>query len=83
MAKIRVGCYELVAHPPCDEVSKSYGVRYRTCHVWSAFNIDHRVVGKYWLEHTLAARPSKDKLRESDRPDSTPKLLSAQIEKAA
>jgi hypothetical protein len=50
MGKVRVGYHELVAHPPCDEVSKSYRVRYRTCHIWTASNIDYRIVVQYWLK---------------------------------
>jgi hypothetical protein len=40
-------------------------------------------VVQYWLERTLAAKLSKDKPVKSDMPDNTPKLLPAQIEKAA
>ncbi len=83
MGRVRVGCSELVAHPPCDEVSKSYRVRYRTCYCWTAFNIDYDFVVQYWLERTLAAKLDKDKPRKLDAPGSTPKLSPAQIEKAA
>ena len=61
----------------------SDGVRYRTCYCWTAFNIDYRVVVEYWLEHTLVAQFGKQESRELDTPDSTPKPLPRQIEKAA
>ena len=61
----------------------SDGVRYRTCHVWSAFNIDHRLVVQYWLEHTLAAKLSEDKPIKPEALDNAPTLLPARIEKAA
>jgi len=60
MGKVQLGCYELVALPPRDEVSKSYRVRYRTCHIWTASNIDYRIAVQFWLEHTRAAKFSID-----------------------
>ncbi len=61
----------------------SDGVRYRTCYVWTASNIDYRVVVRYWLEQRRAAQFSSAKSHELDTPNNILNLLPAQIEKVA
>jgi hypothetical protein len=61
----------------------SDGVRYRTCHIWTASNIDYRIVVQYWLEHARAAKFSTDKPHKIDTSNNIFNLLPAQIEKVA
>ncbi len=59
----------------------SDGVRYRTCCVWTASNIDYHIVVQYWLEQKRAAQFRIDKPHKSDTPNSIVNLLPAQMEK--
>ncbi len=67
----------------CVIKSGSDGVRYRTCYVWTASNIDYRIVVQYWLEQKRAAQFSSAKPHELGTPYNVRALLPAQIEKVA
>ena len=82
-ATFLLGCYDVWAHYPCHELMKQYRVRYRTCHIWIAFNIEYRIVVQYWLEYTRAAKFSTDRPHKLDSWNNIVNLLPAQIEKVA
>ncbi len=63
--------------------SGSDGVRYRTCYVWTASNIDYRIVVQYWLEQKRAAQFNSAKSHELGTPNNILDLRSAQIEQVA
>ncbi len=67
----------------CVIKSGSDGVRYRTCYVWTASNIDYRIVVQYWLEQSRAAKFSSAKSHDLDTPNNILALVPAQIERVA
>ena len=62
---------------------ESDGVRYRTCHIWTASNIDYRIVVQYWLEQRRAAKFNSAKPRESGTSNNILNILPAQIKQVA